>query len=196
MLNDDLKHFCNRWIEKADNYTHDLTEDVFDRFFSLYVAYNAIYFEATIQLIEKKQIGKNRTGDRVSAVKNIPVYIGQNTLSRKLLDMSDDINTIINLIKNGTFYISTKKDNVTPDPDIDKNLIRDIEAFLSDSKTKNQQKFNEAMLTFIYEVRCNMFHGKKGFDPIQKQLLIPMNRILKVIIQDLLLMMNQEDTYE
>jgi len=192
MLNDDLKYFCNRWIEKADNYTNDSTEDVFDRFFSLYVAYNAIYFEATIDLIENKQIGKKRTGDRVSAVRNIPVYIGQNILSKKLLDMSDDINKIINLIKNGTFYISTKKDNVTPDPDIDKNLIRDIEIFLSKSKKRDQQKFNEAVLTFMYDVRCNMFHGKKGFDSIQKQLLIPMNSILEMLIKTSLQTNNKE----
>ncbi len=181
MLSNELKSFCNRWLKKANKYSDNKTEDVFDKFFSLYIAYNTIYFEATIQLIENKQIGMNRTGDRVSATKNIPVYIGQDILSKKLLDMSDDINKIIDLIKNGTFYISTKKDNATPDTGMDKHLIGDIEIFLSKGKKKDQKKFNEAVLTFIYDVRCNMFHGKKGFDTIQKNLLKPVNKILTMI---------------
>ncbi len=182
MLGNELITFCKRWLKKADKYTNDTIEEVFDNFFSLYVAYNAIYFEATTELIKKKKIGKNRIGDRVSAVKNIPVYIGQDTLSQKLLDMSDDINKMIDLVKNGTFYISTQKDNITPDTDEDMKLVKDIERFLSKRKKKDRKKFNEAVLSLIYGVRCNMFHGKKGLDTIQKGLLKPLNKILLTII--------------
>ncbi len=192
MLNNELITFSKRWLKKADKYTNDTTEEVFDKFFSLFVPYNAIYFDVTLELIENRKIGKNRTGDRVSAVKNIPVYIGQDVLSQKLLDMSDDINKIIDLIKNKTFYISTKKDNITPDTDADKELVDNIEIFLLECKKKDQKKFNESVLSLIYGARCNMFHGKKGFDPIQKELLAPMNNILEMIIKELLLQNSEE----
>jgi hypothetical protein len=196
MLSNELIIFCNRWLEKASKYTNDTTEDVFDKFFSLFVPYNAIYFDVTLELIENGKIGKKRTGDRVSAVKNIPVYIGQDVLSQKLLDMSDDINKILDLIKNKTFHISTKKDNTTTNTDADKELVDNIEIFLLEHKKKDQQKFNEAVLSLIYGTRCNMFHGKKELFDKQIELLVPMNNILKVIIQDLLLKIDQENTHE
>jgi hypothetical protein len=41
-----------------------------------------------------------------------------------------------------------------------------------------------------------MFHGKKELFDKQIELLVPMNNILKVIIQDLLLKIDQENTHE
>ena len=186
MLSDELRVFCERWLKKADRYGES-TEDIFDKFFSLYVVYNAIYFDITIELINTKRIGKKRTGDRISATKNIPIYIEEGILSQKLYAMANDINVIINLIKNGIFYISTEKDNITPAPHIDQEQVKFIEIYLLTKKRSDMKKFNESVLSLIYGVRCNMFHGKKGFDPIQKELLIPMNNILEMIIKDLLL---------
>lgn len=191
MLSNKLITFCNRWLEKADKYTNDTTEDVFDKFFSLYVVYNAIYTEATIKLKENNP--KISNGDRISAVKNISTYIGHDILSKSLLDMSNDINKVIELIKKGTFYISTKRDekgNIVSSNDEDDKLINIIETYISTQKRKDWKKFNEAVLSLIYGVRCNMFHGDKSFDPIQKQLLIPVNKILEMIIKELLLQNN------
>ncbi len=193
MLSNELMIFCNRWLKKSDRYTNDTTEEVFDKFFSLFVPYNAIYFDVTLELIENGKIGKNRTGDRVSAVKNIPVYIGQDALSQKLLDMSDDINKIIELIKNRTFYISTKKDNITPDTDADKELINNIEIFLLECKKKDQKRFNESILILIYGMRYNMFNGKKDLQSKQIDLLVPMNNIILTIITTLLYWRKNED---
>ncbi len=185
MIDNSIKQFCMRWSDKADKYTEKTTEDVFDRFFSLFVAYNTLYSEITIML-EKKNMHKG-TGDRVSATQNVPKYIGQAILFDKLKNLSGDIDKIVNLIKNGTFYISTKRDNITPDTAKDNKYIDNIENINSAQNLANKTKFNEAVLSLIYGVRCNMFHGKKGFDPIQKELLIPMNNILEMLIKDLLL---------
>lgn len=185
MLSNELINFCNRWLDKADTYTNNSTEEVFDKFFSLYVVYNAIYSEATLKLKEKNS--KISAGDRISATENISKYIGHQILFEKLQNLSKEINKIIELIKNGTFYISTKRDNITPDTEQDNKYITDIEMNKTAIKSNDKQEFNKAILNLIYGVRCNMFHGKKGFNPIQRELLIPMNNILEMIIKDLLL---------
>ncbi len=185
MRSSELKSFCNRWIEKADNYTNDSIEDVFDRFFSLYVVYNALYFEITLEL---KSIGKEKgTGDRVSATKNVPVYIGNEKLYKKLQELTPQIETIVQLIEQGTFYISTKKDNITPDKIKDKKYVDYIKFNKNTTSKTSIENFNIGLLSLIYGTRCNMFHGKKGFDLIQIQLISPMNDILVMIIKELLL---------
>lgn len=185
MLGSDLIEFCKRWLRKAGTYGGS-TEDVFDEFFSLYVVYNAIYSRVTVVLIDKEKIQKNRTKDRISATKNVPVYIGQNILSEKLFEIKDDIVTIIQLIEQDRFYISTKANNITADEVKDKELIRDIKAFLANQNIENSKKFNEAVLSMIYGTRNNMFHGSKNFDHSQISILEPMNKILRTIIALLL----------
>lgn len=186
MLSNELRTFCNRWLEKSDKYGES-TEDIFDKFFSLYVVYNAIYFEITIELINSRSIGKNQNWDKVSAVENIPIYVGQKKLSDTLFNMIKDINVMIGLIKDNTFYISTKNDNHTANHERDQEMIDNIETFCALQNKKNQKRFNEAVLELIYGARCNMFHGKKEFKDQQIDLLIPMNNILEMIIKDLLL---------
>jgi hypothetical protein len=39
------------------------------------------------------------------------------------------------------------------------------------------------ILEVIYKVRCNLFHGSKLFEPSQKEILIPLNLLLKGIIE-------------
>jgi len=183
-----------RWICKADGYTEETIEDVFDRFFSLFVAYNTLYSEITIML-EKKNMHKG-TGDRVSATKNMPIYIGQAILFDKLKNLSDDIDKIVNLIKNGTFYISTTRNNITPDTVKDNKYMNNIENINSSQNLANKTKFNEAVLSLIYGVRCNIFHGKKDLQSKQIDLLVPMNNILEMIIKELLLNDDKELIYE
>ncbi len=185
MLSNELITFCNRWLEKADKYSDDSTDEVFDKFFSLYVVYNAIYTEATIKLKEKNS--KVSTKDRQSATKNMPVYIGQDRLHTALQRMRSDIDTIVELINNGTFHISTKEDNITPNTEQDKKFLFNIESNNETKGAYGQKKYNEAVLSLIYGARCNMFHGSKSFEPIQEVLLIPMNNILEMIIKELLL---------
>ncbi len=190
MLSNELMIFCNRWLEKADKYSDDNTDHVFDKFFSLYVVYNALYVESTLEL---KRMGKEKgTWDKVSATKNVPIYIGNEKLYQKLQKFMSEIETIVRLIEQGTFYISTKKDNITPDADKDKKYIEDIKFNKEARKKTLIENFNIGILSLIYGTRCNMFHGRKGFDPIQKQLLTPMNNILEMIIKELLLKERKE----
>jgi hypothetical protein len=42
-LNPRFKEFCNRWLEKAKEYDETELSQLFDKFFTLYVVYNALY---------------------------------------------------------------------------------------------------------------------------------------------------------
>jgi len=180
-----LKNLCTRWIEKSEKYDKENTEEVFDTFFSLFVPYNAIYFNATRYLIKGKKIGKNRTGDKISATKNMSDFIGTDELYATLISVKTDIEKVIDEVEKNIFYISTKKDNFTPDNDMDNQLLKDIKNKFTLTTKTEKRKFNISLLTLIYGVRCNMFHGKKVINPLQKGILIPMNNILKTIMNNL-----------
>jgi len=182
----ELTSFCERWIAKSNGYNEENTEEVFDKFFSLFVTYNAIYFNATLYLIKHGRIGKKRTGDKVSATNNMSDFIGTNELYAKLISLKSDVEAIIAEVEDNRFYISTEKDNITPNKAEDLRLGEKIKNKFNLTNAKEKRKFNIALLTLIYGVRCNMFHGKKGIDPLQKDILNPMNNILKTIIDDLI----------
>jgi hypothetical protein len=48
-LNPRLEQFCDRWQAKANGYGVHQTEDWFDRFFTLWVLFNALYTEVAVQ---------------------------------------------------------------------------------------------------------------------------------------------------
>ncbi|MDO8577805.1 MAG: hypothetical protein Q7R50_01335 [Dehalococcoidales bacterium] len=39
-----------------------------------------------------------------------------------------------------------------------------------------------AILDTIYSIRCNLFHGHKGYDAIQIQLLVPVTVLLEKVV--------------
>ena len=198
MIESGTKELVKRWLSKAESYANEeLTslngrlsfsrggklEDSFDKFFSLYVAYNALYFEGTRYLLSQN-IKIEGNGDKASATKNIPIYIGQKELYEELIKYKDDIKVIIE--STDKFYFSTKRDNITPDFDKDKKLINKIKNSFNLTEIEKQKEFNVALLELIYYVRCNMFHGKKEFDEIQKDFLDSVSNVLKMIIEYML----------
>ena len=179
----ELKRHCERWIKKSDGYDEGETVYVFDKFFTLFVTYNSIYFNATIYLISQGKIGKNRTGDKDSATKNMNDFIGTKELYNKLVSLESEVVKILDCI-GSPFYISTERDNITPDVEEDERLVNNIKNKFNLSNVNEQRKFNISLLTLIYGVRCNMFHGKKRLSSLQDNILKPMNKILETIIKD------------
>jgi hypothetical protein len=49
-----------------------------------------------------------------------------------------------------------------------------------DSNNCNDQI--SGILEFIYQIRCNMFHGRKGYEPVQELLLEPVLYFLHKIV--------------
>jgi len=180
----ELEQHCQRWVDKSKKYDEEKTEEVFDKFFTLFVAYNSIYFNATMDLIKNGKIGKRRTGDKVSATKNMTDFIGTEKLYNTLIDLKVEVLKIIEEIEDKRFFVSTKEDNYTADHEEDTRLISEIKDNFELKNKAGKRKFNIALLTLIYGVRCNMFHGQKRISSPQKKILNPMNKILETIINN------------
>jgi hypothetical protein len=60
-------------------------------------------------------------------------------------------------------------------PDADHDLLAGLE-----SRSRNRRA--HAVLEVLYAIRCNMFHGHKGFEPIQLELLRPAVLLLQSTI--------------
>ncbi|WP_322012703.1 hypothetical protein [Paraburkholderia sp. J12] len=74
-----IGRFCDRWIEKADSYRSGNLEDLFDRFFTLFVAYNHLYSAAAISYrasLDERRAEMLR-GDRREATTIMARLIGQ-----------------------------------------------------------------------------------------------------------------------
>ena len=82
-------------------------------------------------------------------------------------------------LREGRFAL--KPDMMTGErkPDADSELLGAWE-----SRSRNRRA--HAVLEALYAIRCNMFHGHKGFDPMQLELLRPAVLLLESTIDVLL----------
>ena len=170
-LSQEVRDFYQRWLQKADAYEQNGHEsDYFDRFSSLFVVFNRLYGVATFALARNKQIDLSKRSsfpDGKAAKEYVLQYLKSGHYIERLeaeTPVREAIETIMHLIANKQFYI--KLDMVTGDkqPDKDENLLMRLS-----SRGKGQRA--EAILDLLYSIRCNMFHGQKGFQEVQLRLL-------------------------
>jgi|GEM_PF-6365448 hypothetical protein len=109
-----------------------------------------------------------RYKDAEAATKGIKNFLGSENICR---DFQCEIDEITNLLKTGQFYV------VEDDRDENVKLIRKLESV----NDINQRA--SGILEVIYGVRCNLFHGKKLFQPSQEKILSPLNSLLEGIIK-------------
>ena len=108
-----------------------------------------------------------------------PQFVGYDELDQELTsdpETNNAINEIINLIQGERFYIKLSMPHGNRQREKDQRLLQELKS--SGAKTKIT-----AILDLIYSVRCNMFHGNKGFSPVQIQLLNPVTIVLRRIIE-------------
>lgn len=178
---DEFLTFINNWLQKADAYPNGEQLSDFDRFFTLFVAYNKLYTQAFAILNsqrgdrgEKLKEYKDRDAATTSVVcylegSNIIQPIQQNQRSR------DAFTEISDLISHRKFNFSLDTTTGESKPDQDDALSRNLESDNLNSKAT-------ALLTILYQVRCNLFHGRKQFVEDQKRVLRPSNILLKEIV--------------
>ena len=148
---------------------------VFDRFISLYVAYNAIYAEVQRMMLEDGRIKKKDCGDRTTAVNHMANYLGHDQLADEIRKHTVELEEIKSIIRSHDLILHSRGVDRLDRRNKDEALLKQIEL-------AHTQSFSEAVLLAIYLTRCNLFHGEKGYADIQKRVLLPMSVILNAVI--------------
>ena len=201
-LNPEFKNLCERWREKAKNYKKEELPELFDKFFSLYVVYNALYGETAAYLSRKaKANGTNDhklEGDTFPDDKAATQYVISFLTSRGLLqslEANESTKEAINQIKmligkdnNFRFRICVHPVSGEHLPNEDNELSQSLNSDDNGKKAK-------AILKLIYRTRCNMFHGRKGFEPVQRELLVSLSIILEKIVDQLYRKLDSSEHY-
>ncbi len=191
-LGQEFKDLCERWRDKARSHDTGQIEGLYDKFISLYIVYNALYVETAVYLCRKdREEGKDgyklENGsfpDKAAATKYVLDLLKSGDLMKALKSDALTCNAIEQLIAilsghgETRFWIFLDPVYGEPRKEEDKKLLKGLRSSSADSCA-------QAVLQCIYEVRCNMFHGRKGVDPVQMELLIPLTVLLEKIIDKL-----------
>ena len=194
MLSPEFVTFHSNWRAKADGYTDGTLESAFDRFFTLFVIYNRLYAEVAFHLARKHQLKLNdRTSfpDRDAAINYVAQFIGAATVI-ELFEANPEsaaaIQSVIALlsgpIEGHQFAVKLDMIHGNPQPDADLELLNKF-------RSHNRGERGLGVLEFLYAVRCNLFHGHKGFEPVQIEIMRPANILLSHIIEILFSHLNK-----
>jgi hypothetical protein len=171
--------FINRWLEKADGYDDNELAQLFDKFFTLYVVFNALYDEAFHQMAGEGQVTSQDRPEKERAVTQVARFLGHDELASQLRPFTKEISQVENIIRERRFYFNVTGSRRESDWNAD-------QALASGLKSLDSRECCESILTLIYRTRCNMFHGQKEYDADQESVLRPMNIFLRRVIDILM----------
>lgn len=170
------KIYIKNWTKRILSYKGEEIDTLMDKFSSQYILYNRLFNESFQQLKEAKQLTKTRYSDREKAI-NLVVDFNSATDIIQRLELHQrqvDIEILCNLIANDIFHINLL-DGVSQ-KDLDLELMNNL-------ANQNPEIKAQAVLSIIYNVRCNIQHAEKHNEPEQIVLLRPLINILEVILQ-------------
>ena len=167
--------FIGRWLQKADGYSDNELAQLFDKSFTLYVIFSALYDKAFNQMLENGQITQRKVVERDKAVTHFANFLGHDELASELKVHAADISRIEDVILERKFYFNVKGVYREPDWEEDHKALLGIRSL--DSKV-----YCESILGLVYRTRCNMFHGQKTYDAEQENVLKSMNVLLRTTI--------------
>ena len=108
MISSELQNFYERWLRKAEEYRSDDLQDCFDRFFTLFVAYNRLYAELALSCAKRGVWRWNYISDGLAAKSNVQSYLGNRYILRSLEDDGACItalSSVIDLLERKVFTI-------------------------------------------------------------------------------------------
>jgi len=169
-LTDCLRDFCDAWRAKARDYPVGEIRGAFDRFFTSYVVFNRLYSEATYRLALRGQVKlRERFPDSQAAQEYVLQYCG----AQHLIDAWERdeatrtaLHRITDHLRERRFALRLNPVTGARRPDEDRKLLEALE-----SRGKNRRA--KAVLEALYSIRCNMFHGQKGYQLAQLELVQP-----------------------
>ncbi len=179
-LSHELRTFCNNWRIKAEAYSADDLGGAFDRFFTSYVVFNRLYAEATYRLAKDGQVRlRDRFPDSQAAQEYVIQYCGGRRLTNAWKNdpaAANAVREIAEHLRKRRFALKLDPMTGARRPEKDRELLEALE-----SRGQNRQA--KAVLEALYAIRCNMFHGQKGFEAIQLALLRPAIVLLESTIR-------------
>jgi len=169
-LSVELATFCDNWRTKAEAYSSEDIGGAFDRFFTLYVAFNRLYAEATFRLARRGHVKlRDRFPDSKAAQEYVIQFCGAEALTHAWdgdPNAANALHQIADHLRQGRFALKLDMVSGAMRPEADRKLLASLE-----SASRNRRA--HAVLETLYSIRCNMFHGHKEFEPIQIDLLKP-----------------------
>jgi hypothetical protein len=171
------------WTDKCLNYEGDKLSNYYDIFFSRFVTFNSlyntiIYTKECLGLLTKKTNNKHKIierGDKEKAITLMAKELTDHQLD-SLFEKSEiitSVNSLINILESKKFVITHKAGQQFPADDL---LI------LVKLKHADKKERYFGILELLYNVRCNLFHGSKGYEHDQIELLKPINEIIFYIV--------------
>jgi hypothetical protein len=151
------KKFCDRWILRTADYTIHTVNGAVDTFFTLYVVYNKLCSHLALSLDPSKFNNVWET-----AVKVFPSALGSERIWTAVSNGNGlaDISHLRALIADdGEFFLIAKRGTFDLESDKPKN-----KAIYDNLVSNNTDERVEAILEYIYRVRCNVFHGGKNLN--------------------------------
>ncbi len=176
-MTNQFRNFYNNWLAKADAYHENTLSNHFDKFTSLYVVYNSLYMEVTSALmiagVNVTQNFKDKTAATDYVMKYLkPTFYHENLLNNQ--ESIDDLAEICSIIDQELFFIILDWGHP--------QRAKDLE-LLASLQSANTNRKVRAILHLFYYIRCNLFHGHKGFENRQTRLLIPVTRLLRKTVE-------------
>ena len=178
MISPELQNFYERWLRKAEEYRSDNLQDCFDRFFTLFVAYNRLYAELALSCAKRGAWRWNYISDGLAAKSNVQSYLGNRDILQSLEDdgaCTTALSSVIDLLERRVFTIKLVGLSGKRWKEDDSTLLKNLK-----SEKASEKVF--AILDVIYSIRCNMFHGQKGYDDEQIKIIIPVTILLEKIM--------------
>jgi hypothetical protein len=187
MLSPEFHRFHAEWRAKADQYQGPDLQSAFDRFFTLFVIYNRLYAEVTFHMARNGRINLTRRTnfpDGNAATDYVMQFLG-GTHTVELFEADPEctkaIQAVIALLAGPTaegrqFAIKLDMIYGQPQRGADLELLRKL-------RSRSRSERGTAILEFLYAIRCNLFHGHKGFDDVQLEIMRPANILLSRIVE-------------
>lgn len=172
-LNQSFILFCRRWRHRANGYRGPGFERTFDKFFALWVVFNALYTEVA------RREGRHGAGDDTACQEILLQHLGSRPFVRAInadADVVAALDQVRGFIRNHDFNFKLDRRTGAPQQAVDNDLLARINTMRSPNVR------GQAILETLYAVRCNLFHGHKQFIPRQADLLRPITVILSKVI--------------
>ena len=149
-----------KWFEKAER-----SKDAFDKYISFFIATNILY--GVWAKISQFRENPDKINDKKEFL-NLQDLID----SKEEFILKSNIPRLVKILEEERLIVKIK---VNHSNKFAQELFREHRG--------DSEKETEFLLETLYKVRCNLFHGEKGYEERQVKLLNHCSSILKVLIE-------------